>query len=196
MDKSKQQNLGKLLNLFQANYLLSEFELKDANLTKRVPIRQDKNPYYLYKLGSSKLVELLAYKPLNRHKNWQAWADKWMESPDPRVLIKAIDLPTYIASKEDSVEIIEQSISPARLKLKVDAAHPVPILIKMSYFPRWHAYEEGKRIKIYQVAPSLMLVYGKGNIELKYEHALVDYLGYLLTLAGIGFLLKTLTKKH
>ena len=181
-------NLKKLLNHFQVNYILSEFPLKKVELVKRVKVRRDQRPFYLYQLGDAKMVELLPYIPYTRDNNWDHWSKKWMASPDPKILVKAKKLPKFIAAKDDTVEIIGSSISPTRLRFKVNALHDVPILIKVSYFPCWKAFADGKPIRIYEVAPSLMLVYGKGNIELKYELGLVGYLGYLLTFVGIGIL--------
>ena len=157
-------------------------------MVKGVPIRRDRPDFYLYKIGDEKLAEVLPYRPHYTDKNWKAASHYWFENPDPRILVRAADLPKTTASSTDTVELIEEKIYPARIKLKVHAEEAVPVLIKTSHFPRWNAWVEGKAAKIYQVAPSLMLVYGKGNIRLEYKATLVDQIGKLLTIFGIIFL--------
>lgn len=180
----RSQNASRLLNLFQVNYLLGQNRIKNAKLVKEVPVR-DKVSYYLYKIGSGEVVELLDYKPYCTEKNWKAAVYQWFECLDPRILARAADLPAATASPKDGVNVIEERISPPLLRLKVNAQKDVPILIKISYFPRWRAYADGKPVKIYQVAPSFMLIYGKGDIKLEYRSTLIDWAGKLLTVFGL-----------
>jgi len=168
---------------------LSEVPIKKLSLVKRVPVRRDRGDFYLFKAAETKLAETLLYRPYYTDKNWSAAVNQWFESPDPKILVKAKDLPLTVAASTDTVKVLEEKIFPARLKLKVAAKENIPILVKIAYFPRWQAYVEGKPLKIYQVAPSFMLIYGKGEIELKYTDAPIDRLGKILTLVGIGWLL-------
>jgi hypothetical protein len=63
----------------------------------------------------------------------------------------------------------------------------VPILVKISYFPNWHASgAEGP----YRIAPNLMVVVPTStDVHLTYERSGLDYFAYLLTLLGIGLLI-------
>ena len=98
-------------------------------------------------------------------------------------------IPLNVASPSDNVTILVQSKTQDYLKLKVDAKLPVPILIKISYFPRFKAYVNGIRTNIYKAAPYQMLVYGNGIVELKYGPTLIDFLGIIITLFWIGFII-------
>ncbi len=63
----------------------------------------------------------------------------------------------------------------------------VPVLVKISYFPNWHASgAEGP----YRIAPNLMVVVPTStNVHLTYERSNLDYLAYLLTFIGIAMLI-------
>lgn len=187
------QDTKKLLDLFQINYLLSEFPIKNARLIKTVPIRSDKGVYYLYNIGNNRIAGPVPYKPYFTDKNWKAAVYSWVESPDPKILVQAGSIPSACASKNDLVEVVD--CRPTMIKLKVTAKENIPILVKISYFPRWHAYSDGKPIKIYKAAPSLMLIYGKGEVVLEYKLTIVDKLGWFFTLLGIALLLLPLDKR-
>ena len=179
--------LQKYFRLYQINYLISEVPVGNAKLVQRVSVREDREPFYLYQLGDFELAELLPYQPQAISDRWSSTIDQWFASADLRILAQTKQLPSQVASPTDSVQIVKQSISPPLLKLRVNAKHDVPILIKISYFPRWQATSEGKRTEIYQVSPSFMLVYGKGDVELRYQSTPIDYLGGFLTFLGIAF---------
>ncbi|MBI5700417.1 hypothetical protein HZC34_01050 [Candidatus Saganbacteria bacterium] len=186
------QNINKLFNLFNINFLLSEYSINNAQLVKRVAVRSDKPDFYLYSTGSSELVEKIMEKPLFTEENWGNSVKAWAEGIDPKILVKAKTLPPNLAGKNDSIQIIENSISPARLRFNILSDKEIPVLIKISYFPRWKAYKNGRQIKIYQVAPSLMLIYGKGEIRLSYEKTFIDYLGIVFSIIGIFWIIKEL----
>ena len=61
-------------------------------------------------------------------------------------------------------------------------------MIKTSYYPNWKAYENGEKIKIYELSPHLMMVYGKGDIEIRYGMVWSDWLGTLGSIIGIIWL--------
>ncbi len=63
----------------------------------------------------------------------------------------------------------------------------VPVLVKISYFPNWHASgAEGP----YRIAPNLMVVVPTStNVHLTYERSNLDYFAYLLTFIGIAMLI-------
>jgi hypothetical protein len=60
----------------------------------------------------------------------------------------------------------------------------VPVLVKASYFPTWQVSgAEGP----YRVAPNLMVVVPtEGHVELSYGRHPVEYVGWLLTILGVG----------
>ena len=93
-------------------------------------------------------------------------------------------VPDNIGIGKGDIKIIETTKNHNKIKFNVDSKVDVPILIKISYFPNWKAYVNGKETKVYKASPYLMLVYGKGEIELRYEKLFVDYIGIILTFIG------------
>lgn len=177
--------LQKNLDLFNVNHILVNHPIKQLKPERRIKIEKDQKEYFLYRIGSSKLVELLAYRPTAVPYLWEDAVKKWFRSKDTKILAKTPRLPAQIASPQDSVTVAKMSKNQDYLKLRVEAKEDVPILIKMSYFPRWHAYVNGKEVPLYVTSPYLMLVYGSGTIELKYKSSFYDYLGWTLSLTGL-----------
>ena len=65
---------------------------------------------------------------------------------------------------------------------------PVPVLIKVAYYPRWKAWQGSQALPIYRVAPGLMLVYSQGHTVLRYRRSGADYIGIVFSLLGMGLL--------
>ena len=87
-----------------------------------------------------------------------------------KVLVYSEDpLPENVGAGGEKVEILEKSKKGDYIKFFVGSEEDVPILVKISYFPSWHAYVSGKSVPVYIASPYLMLLYGHGNIEIKYE---------------------------
>jgi len=96
----------------------------------------------------------------------------------PSEPIDAKPLPTV---KVSNVRLGDQD-----LRFSVDQVG-VPVLVKISYFPNWHV--SGAKGP-YRIAPNLMVVVPtSNNVHLTYERSGLDYLSYLLTFIGIGFLI-------
>jgi len=151
----------------------------------------EKHTYSLYNVGDSNLIEVLNYTPNVVDKEiWENYTLAWFLSKN---ITKGVfvneDVPDFKGTGNESIEILEMSPTQEYIKFKVDSSKPVPILIKISDFPNWNAYSNGKRLKIYQASPYMMLIYGHGEIELKYEAILVDILAALLSVFGLILLI-------
>lgn len=70
---------------------------------------------------------------------------------------------------EVEAKIKDFSYTNKRISFKVDSNKKVPVLLKFSYYPKWRG-----RTEIYMANPSLMLVYGKGKMELSYSNSLTS----------------------
>ncbi|HLC92604.1 MAG TPA: hypothetical protein VJH23_02775 [archaeon] len=153
--------------------------------------------YNLMKVGDSNLFEVLDYKPrLVSHSGWERASAQWFLSDDIAngVLVDE-EVPGYVGSGTETVKVLEMSPTLERIKFFVDSQKPVPVLIKISDFPNWRAYESGAPVKIYRASPYLMLVYGKGEMELKYEQLLVDLASGFISFIGLGILLILMKKE-
>jgi hypothetical protein len=85
-----------------------------------------------------------------------------------------------------AVEVSNVQLGDQDLRFTVDQVG-VPVLVKMSYFPNWHA--SGARGP-FRIAPNLMVVVPTStNVHLTYERSRLDYFAYLLTFLGIAMLI-------
>jgi hypothetical protein len=91
-----------------------------------------------------------------------------------------------VAKPLPAVTVSNVQLGDQDLRFSVDKVG-VPILVKISYFPNWHV--SGAKGP-YRIAPNLMVVVPTSNdVHLTYERSNLDYLAYLLTFIGIGFLI-------
>ncbi|MCK4649135.1 hypothetical protein KAT51_06405 [bacterium] len=198
----RKEAISKILTSFNINYILSAYPLVAPTedrivLIGRPPIEEDRDAYYLYKIGDSHLVDLLYEAPEPVYEDWPLVLSDWLILGKNKNFVyrpknrEALD---SIASREDRVAILASNNG--YLKMKVDAQGAVPLYIKISYFPRWKAYVNGEKAEVYRVSPNLMLVYGRGIVELKYQRTLVDHIGSLLTIIGLVFLIMLMKRKQ
>jgi len=145
--------------------------------------------YYLYDIGNKGgLIEVLNYTPRFLSEDWEFKTSRWFLSEDIKNGVFANErTPAFKGTGREKIQILEESKRQDYIKFNVESQNPVPILVKISAFPNWKAYQNGKELKIYMASPYLMLIYGKGEIELVYEKLLVDKISILLS--GIGIIL-------
>ncbi|MCX6804303.1 MAG: hypothetical protein NTY48_07110, partial [Candidatus Diapherotrites archaeon] len=191
-----QEILAAQFNILNINYAIStkSFGL-DWTPVKRIiteyKFNKGKTPerydYVLYKVSDSNLIEVLDYYPEIIPKNeWFELAPVWFLSEEVKNgIFTDEEIPRMIGTGKEKVTILEKSPTMEYIKFRVDSNSAVPILIKISEFPNWRAYKDGKELKIYKAAPGFMLVHSNGTIELKYENTLADDLGNWLSLAGV-----------
>ena len=66
--------------------------------------------------------------------------------------------------------------------IDVDSAAEIPVLVKVSYFPNWHAYSNEKEIPVYTASPNLMAVYAKGRVDFVFERSNLEIIAILMSL--------------
>jgi outer membrane assembly lipoprotein YfiO len=95
---------------------------------------------------------------------------------DLETILQTPELQKLTQPNELTVQLTDEEIT-------IDGAEPgVPLLIKVSYHPNWHA--DGAS-KIWRVAPSFMLVFPESShVRLYYAWTWPDYLGLVLTIGG------------
>jgi len=153
--------------------------------------------YYLFSSGNHSLIEVLNYTPKKIESDWTNETINWLlsENISRGILVKE-DVPKTKGTGNESITINYISKRQDHIKFFVNSTKDVPILIKISAFPNWQAYQEGNKIKIYLASPYIMLVYGHGNIELKYENTFWDNFGNILSILGlIGLIFLILKRK-
>ncbi len=194
------------LSLFQINYIIisenrSRPEWQYLQEVTRYSANGKEIVYGLYRVGNASLVEVVT-KPLQivSTDTWKEESLEWFFSPaiEQKMLVDE-PVPDLLGTENDSVELLGQSVLQDTIKLKVNAGREVPVLVKISYFPNWKAYQNGIPIKIYRVSPDLMMIYGMGEIELRYEELWIDSVSEWLSVVGViifcGMWLGSLPKK-
>ncbi|MCD6505575.1 hypothetical protein J7M22_03015 [Candidatus Poribacteria bacterium] len=178
---SNPRNILTYFQLFNINYILSPGKLSEKSPLKISPIKVEQEgispssrplpPFRPLEVPRSQLIEVLNYRPRRISKNWRDEVRRWWVSEEiDKVLVYSEDpLPENVGAGGEKVEILEKSKKGDYIKFFVGSEEDVPILVKISYFPSWHAYVSGKSVPVYIASPYLMLLYGHGNIEIKYE---------------------------
>ncbi len=146
--------------------------------------------FRLYELAPRPpFATVLTEKPSVVTGDWDAAVNRWWirGAPDPVLVRAPADVPDYVATGDERVELVSRSDDGSRIRLRVESGDVVPVLIRSSYFPKWKAYVGGKPAPVYQASPHLLLVYGNGEIELVYERAGLEAVAYATS--GVAWLL-------
>lgn len=178
--------------------------LDDENIISKLGTNNSGFYYQtFYKVNDTDLAEAVYLPPVNIDSSWDKkikewWTTDWLRASStdylydkPLLVYRAPVSSWELSSTPQNFPII--SISQRMDSFIVDASplsSPVPIYVKVGYFPFWKAYsEQGQELEIYRAAPNFMLVYGKGKIIFKYVKPFYYYLGYsisALALAGLA----------
>ena len=144
--------------------------------------------YFLYKVGNTSLIEILNYTPKFVGEDWENKTYSYFLSEliKEGVMVNK-EVPNFVGNGNEKLKIEEISKRQDYLRFKIlNASYPVPVLVKISYFPNWKAYEIKNEIKkeipIYKASPSIMLVYAQDEVEMKYEDLWIDKLGKVISL--------------
>ena len=168
-------------------------------------------PWVIFEVADSELVEPLENEPAvldGQSHNQHEWicserdandkcagpAVTWYLDPDTEGVFLAasgpeewqrvdVDDPDPEVRPVPSAEVSDLEVDTDRISFDVDRVG-TPVLVKASYFPNWQASgADGP----YRVAPNLMVVVPtEEHVELSYGRQPVEWIGYALTLLGIG----------
>jgi len=104
-----------------------------------------------------------------------------------------------IVEKFEVTETPLQYEKPNPETIKINADTSGWILVKETYFPRWHAYQNNRELPIHISDMGYMLIHvGAGGVLLKNELGLVDYLGMFISLFTLSlvFMKKKFSRFH
>lgn len=180
----------------ELKYEESMLSTLNATTYKSIDVGYKNQTFALYKTGNSQLIEALNYTPRRIDRDWSESVWGWFNSENvSKVMVYSeTPLPDFIGVGNETVEIIERSETWEYIKFMVNSEKPVPVLIKISEFPNWRAYVEGREARIYRASPHMMLIYASGMVELKYGPTLWDHLGMFMSLLALGWLCFVVSK--
>lgn len=143
--------------------------------------------FHQYTVPNSELIEPLRIAPEPIMNQWQLHVDQWFFSDfSEKVLIQAnTSLPMFKEGKVSNVTVDNhQNI----IRFNIEAQQVSPAYIKVSYFPRWRAFQDGAPVPLYRASPNAMVVYGQGAMELRYVTPVFERLTNTLSLLTVGAL--------
>jgi hypothetical protein len=147
--------------------------------------------FYLYPIGDSTLAEALSYIPSAPGSDWKTTSRRWFL--ETRGVPVFTDHPAPAGAREARPgEWVEQRSTSGRMDrfvFHINAAEPIPVLVKIGYFPTWKLTVNGKPGSIYRASPNLILFYGNGEAILEYHRPWQEYTGLVLSALGIVVLL-------
>ncbi len=168
---------------------------KDVSLTARIP------PYSIFHLtgGGGGYVEPLAYAPARApRRGWRDRAYAWFSRKAGSVVpVVFTDDPRFKAPLADtwmepdrvplpSGTTVHERVQAETIDIETSAVGH-PLLVKVSYHPRWRA--EGADGP-YLVSPALMMIVPRqSNVRLVYARTWADGAGAALTLGGVALCL-------
>jgi len=118
--------------------------------------------YTLDFVGDNRIIETLNYIPSKLKEPALTWFYKNNDS-----IFYSYEYIPYIYFEKNAT-ISNISIKSEQISFTTDKFSPV--LIRISYYPNWKAYNElGEPINIYEITPSFMLVFSKGKTILRYK---------------------------
>jgi hypothetical protein len=158
----------------------------------------------IYEIADSQLVAPLTEQPVvvrGVSSGGNAWLDNsqsWYLDPSLSSVVEAASGPSSWARVDAAKNgrnplLPRQPLPPvtvSRIKSNDDSIDfhvsrtGVPVLVRMSYFPNWKV--SGAK-GVYRVTPNLMVVIPTStHVHLHYGYTPIDWLGFLLSLAGVA----------
>jgi hypothetical protein len=192
------KRVSSILNLLGVNWLIN-LDSEKKNLIATWKKQKETKYFNLEKVDGGNLFEVTKLRLVPVESNWNKTVeDWWLEKGQLK------DLPYKAANKkllsnndqEGKVEIVNSNAQKTLYKLRVSSEKPVTVLAKLSYFPSWRVFQNGKQIPLYQAAPNLMLFSASGLVTLEYTTPVVQIVGYLLTLLGLFLTILLIIRKE
>lgn len=194
-----------VFNLFHINYLLNYRKsnnklLSSEKVVSAVPDmtsieKNQENYLVLTEVSHNQLIEPLAsITPVSLFgEEWNRVVEQWFFHKSlPNILVQTKDklpLNVLLPKNKEIITLKYLSRNQDHLKFQINSPYKIPVLIKISYFPKWRAFADNKPINIYRAAPNLMLIFSKGDIELKYEDRLFEIIFRYISLVSLSFLI-------
>ncbi|MBN2015573.1 hypothetical protein JW766_01960 [Candidatus Dojkabacteria bacterium] len=135
---------------------------------------------YPYSLNSN-LVEMVTEKPKVVENNWNNAVDEWWIS-DNQELFTDKEVVTNTNIPVNFIPDVEFSDDYQKVYISTGVNEEIPFLVKMSYFPKWKAYDkDGNRVEIYRTSPNLMIVPVNDKVTLKYETTIIEWVTFVIS---------------
>ena len=103
-------------------------------------------------------------------------------------IVKAVEGSEIKTVSLDPVVVSDVKVEQESVSFTVDRVG-VPVLVKVSYFPNWQVRGASR---VYRAAPNMMVVIPTStDVNMHYGWNMIDYVAYLLSFAGIAWIVVT-----
>lgn len=174
----------RLINSYPAPRTSTPRELED--LQRRFNLRGDRLEFYLYPVEAGSRAETLPYVPKAPGSDWKLTNQWWFLGIHelPIFTDQAVPAGVREARAGDKVALVAESDQKDRMIFDIRADQPIPVLVKVGYFPAWKLTLNGRPAPVYRASPNLILFFGQGNAVLEYRRPWQEYAGLILTALG------------
>jgi hypothetical protein len=174
---------------------------------------KEQRTWKIYKVANTALVSPLANRPVvltglaphdKKEATWLADTQYWYlnskdwttyetaSGPSDWTRVKP-EQPALPRQKLPSVTVSDIHQSAESISFNVSRVG-VPVLVKESYFPNWHASGAGE---VYRASPNLMIVVPTSrHVTLRYGYTPIDWIGFILTLIGVAGVFEMIRRKQ
>ncbi len=191
----------KHLQLLGVKYsmVLSQSAKDQADQNASLSYIRDAGPWSIYEVTGSELVTPLANEPAvltdvgPAQSSWLVPSARYYNDPERWDVSRAGDGPANWQRVASTVEPDVRPVAPFTVTNIVEGTDNIhfdvdeigrPVLVKTSYFPNWKV--EGAKGP-YRVMPNLMVVVPTSyHVELSYGRTMTDWLGIMMSLAGLA----------
>jgi hypothetical protein len=159
------------------SFILTNEPLSPITARTLDPGKKLEDGFTLYKLPQPALVEVMKKWPRAiAPENYPRAVRRWFLDGGRE------EIATFDESAQQSdtaikgeIRNLRTSANRDRIRFFVKAEHPVPVLIKVSYFPNFRAYDAaGNRLPLFRAAPYIMGTVAKGLVEIRYQARTVE----------------------
>lgn len=147
---------------------------------------------------NSNLTQIIDHQPSTKINNWKKELESWWVS-DEKELFTDREVTsdfTYDTGTDLKNVIIEFSSNYQEMNLTNPNNEVVNTLVKISYFPKWKAYDSnGNKIEIYRISPSFMLVPVENEVTIRFERTTVEWITLCISLFTLLIVLVLIIRK-
>lgn len=138
---------------------------------------------------NSNFAHTLVQKPKVASEKWQTALDDWWLSEDMELFVDR-EIQGEFQNEVSYLPDVQFSDDFQEVFLKTGVDEEQLVLVKMSYFPKWKAYDkEGNEVPIYRTSPNFMTLPVEEEVTLRYEMTRVEWASLIISVVswiGLG----------
>lgn len=192
-DADPQQRLPLLLRALGVGWVLSDQPLPQlrglANATRSLDatistdVGTDRERYFFYRLDNP-WVEFAQPVAVPHGQRFREIANAWWIAPDPAhrpVLALPDGAPGPAGRATD--EVTAEIKSATEVDVRITSDVPRWVVLKIAYFPSWHAEADGQAVPIYRAAPDVMAFRARGTVHVRFAPGRTERVALVLSAA-------------